>query len=126
MAENYRQIMKRKVAEIEARERKAKEEANKKYLQSRIAEAAELVLTFNTKHKDSLVYLKISDQVSGSFGIHFKLNDKFINPKYYEEGSAVIYPSDAVYEEIQKLAGDREVQWNNTGSTGWLSYYKVK
>lgn len=95
---------------------------NEIYFRERIAEAAELVLTFNTKNKKSIVYLKLTDSASGSFQAHLRINDKFVNPKYYDEGSAFVYLTDSFYEEIQKLAGDREVQWNNTGSIGWLTF----
>jgi len=91
------------------------------YLQIRKNEVAALVREFNTKHKNSIVYLKATED-GGSFQLHLALYDRFVENKYYDDGTAIAYFSDAVYTEIQKLAGDREVHWNNTKSTGWLSF----
>ena len=93
-----------------------------KYFEEKQTEAKRLVDTFNRKNKKSVVYLKLTDGDFGSFQIHFRFNDKFVNSEYYDDGSAFIYGTEALYEEIQKLAGNRKVQWNNTASIGWLPY----
>ncbi len=91
-------------------------------LENRIAVTADLVLKFNTKFKDSVVYLKlIEDSAAGAFQIHFGFKDPLVQSEIYDRGNAIIYPSDLVYKEIQKLAGKTKVSWNNTGSIGWLS-----
>lgn len=88
----------------------------------RVDEAKALVLAFNKKHKKSVVYLKLTDNDSGSFQLHLRFNDKFVDSKPYDDGNAYAYFSEAVYEEIQKLAGDKKISWNNTASIGWLPY----
>jgi len=93
-----------------------------KFLADRQADAAALVLAFNTENKDSVVYLKLTDSDSDSFQIHFRLNDPFVEHEIYDRGNAIIYPSKAVYAEIQRLAGTKRISWNNTASIGWLSY----
>jgi len=81
-----------------------------------------LVDTFNKKHEASIVYLRVDNESDyGTFQIHFKMRDNFVDGDIYDRGNAIIYTSDALYEEIQKLAGDIKVNWNNTRSIGWLS-----
>lgn len=94
-------------------------------LAHRRADTATLVYVFNDKHRNSLVYLKVCSD-GNSFQIHLGIYDRFVNNRYYDEGTAVAYFSDALYEEIQAVAdemfkGNRKVHWNNTASTGWLS-----
>lgn len=96
--------------------------ATEQYLETRRVDAAALVNAFNTKHRTSIVYLKLTGSDSRSFQLHLSIHDRFVNHRYYDEGTAVTYFSDAVYEEIQKLAGNKKVNWNNTASTGWLAY----
>lgn len=82
-----------------------------------------LVEKFNDQWKDSgVVYLKLVDNDSDSFQVHFRLRYPFVDSESYDEGSAIIYPHDSLYAEIQKLAGDRKVQWNNTRTIGWLAF----
>jgi hypothetical protein len=95
---------------------------NEQFLKNRILDGKRLVNAFNRKHKKSVVYLKLTDSDSGSFHIHFRFNDKFIDSRAYDEGTAYTYVTDALYEEIQALAGDKKLSWNNTGSVGWISY----
>jgi hypothetical protein len=94
---------------------------SEQYLAERNAETAALVNAFNTKFPDSVVYLKLTEGIAESFQIHFRLDDQFVDSKIYDRGNAIIYPSEAVYREIERLA-PRKVSWNNTASIGWLNY----
>lgn len=95
---------------------------NELFFKNRILESKKLVNAFNKKHKKSVVYLKLIANDSGSFQIHFRFNDKFIDSRVYDEGTAYTYVTDALYEEIQALAGNKIINWNNSGSIGWLAY----
>ena len=84
----------------------------------------QLVAEFNAKYPTSVVYLKLHDESESrslpAFQIHFRFQDRFVEHSIYDRGNAIIYPSEALYEEIQKLAGDQKVTWNNTQSIGWI------
>lgn len=99
----------------------------KEYVRERAKKTRRLVKAFNEKHSLSLVRLVLSEELGfATFVIRLRLNDPFIDCKQYEEGSAYIYVTDALYAEIQKLAGDVPLSWNNTGSIGWLSLEEVE
>jgi hypothetical protein len=88
----------------------------------RAAASALIVKEFNELHPMSAVYLKLVDEsTSAAFAVHFRFNDPWVDSSIYDRGNAIIYPSEAVFEQIQKLAGDIEVNWNNTRSIGWLN-----
>lgn len=98
------------------------------YLKDRHEASVKLVKQFNDKFKGSIVYLKLTDEDSenslhSAFQLHFNLNhDKLVESDIYNRGNAIIYPSEVVYKEIEKLAGKAKVSWNNTATIGWLSY----
>jgi len=86
-----------------------------------------LVGDFNTRYDESIVELKLLDRYEyASFQIYFKIHDRFVDSDIYDSGTAVIYPNEAVYEAIQeivsRIAPNAEISWNNTRSTGWLSF----
>lgn len=84
-----------------------------------------LVNKFNRKHMTSLVHLVLENSNGlPTFSIRFNIHDKFIDGKYYRDGSAYIYVTDSLYAEIEKLAGGK-INYNNFGSTGWLSLTEV-
>ena len=75
--------------------------------------------------ENSIVRLTVDDGATGgSFQIVYQIEDRFIETEFYDKGSAIIYPSDAVRNLILELAGElgKEVSWNNTATIGRFNF----
>lgn len=103
---------------------------NTLHLRERYDATVKLIKAFNTQYNGkTMLYLSLtdsSDELHASFQIKYAINDPFIHNDIYHNGNAIIYPNDAVYLVIEALGGEYSVNWNNTRSTGWLSYDKKR
>lgn len=88
-----------------------------------------VVEAFNkeAEKQKSLMRLEFSNDDFTSFtSFQVKLqvdNDPYINTSVYKEGSAIIYPNNALHSKIESLAlslVNKKIGWNNTATVGWL------
>jgi hypothetical protein len=95
-------------------------------MKKRVEKTRELVNKFNKRYEGGTVYLSLNnekeDALYATFTIKFRFSDPFVDHEIYHSGSAYTYPSEALYLVLDVLAGDDKIDWNNTRSTGWLTY----
>lgn len=94
-------------------------------MKARAERTSDLVTQFNKRYKGGTVYLKLNNDKQdfyATFTIKFHFDDPFVDKYAYRDGGAYIYPSDALYMVLDVLAGNDKIAWNNTHTTGWLSF----